>query len=424
MRKGLTFIVVLTLLFSLNGCLVDVKDDVKNILIDARGLEILTKDVNFSKYPVLKDTTNFPITAWFGIPNGHLNLSRFQELKDAGININYFRYSNVDSVKKALDLSQQVGIKTLINCPELVNNTKATVRLFMDHPANAGYFIRDEPPVSMIPSLSNFINTIRSVDNSRFCYVNLLPLYATSVGMGTDSYLDYVKRYSDELPLEFISFDFYPIVGNLIQYGWYKNLEIIRNESIRTGKPFWAFGLTTSHNEYPIPTLDHLRLQVFSNLAYGAKGIQYYTYWTTTSPNFLYTSGPIEKDGKKTAVYDYLKTVNTEINRLAYIFLSTKVTDVSHYGNLPDGTKSFTKRPFFVTSLNIEGESAIISEMKNDTVSYIMIQNNSLNNPIAIDIKTDSQTKLILKNGSIIPASLITEKFKLTPGDAVFFMRK
>lgn len=42
--------------------------------------------------------------------------------------------------------------------------------------------------------------------------------------------------------------------------------------------PFWAFALALSHkldntHFYRIPTLAELRLQVFSNLAYGAQAI-------------------------------------------------------------------------------------------------------------------------------------------------------
>ena len=424
MRKELTFIATLFLLFVLNGCLIDVEDNYKKIIIEAQDIETQTKNINLANYITIADTTDLPITAWFGIPHGHLNLFRFQQLKEAGININYYRYPNRDSVQKALDLSQQVGIKTLINCPELVNNTRETVQRFKDHPANAGYFIRDEPPVSMIPTLASFINTIKSIDKERLCYVNLLPLYGTGLSLGTESYYEYIQRYLDKLPWDVVSFDFYPIEIAGLRYGWYKNLEIIRDESNRIGKPFWAFALTTAHGNYPIPTLENLRLQVYSNLAYGAKGIQYYTYWTTVSPNYVYTSGPIEKDGLKTVVYDHIKTVNQEINNLSYIFKSTKVTNVSHYGKVPDGTKLFSNLPYYVSSFDIEGESAIISEMSNDSITYLMIQNNSLYNPMAVDIKVDSHTNMVLKNGSVIPASLIKGKFKLTSGDVAIFSRK
>ena len=423
MRKIAVWCVIFSLPLFFNSCLVDIIEP-RDVKIDAKDIEMLTKNVDLRKYPLINDTTDLPVTAWFGIPTNNLTLNRFQELKDAGININYYRYSNADSVQKALDLSQQVGIKTLINCPELMTNTKEIVARFKDHPANAGYFVRDEPPLSMIPPLNNLIKTIKSVDKSRMCYVNLLPLYGTSQAMGTDNYNDYVKRYVDDLQWDVVSFDFYPIEFSGIRYGWYKNLEIIRDESKRIGKDFWAFALTTSHSNYPIPTLDHLRLQVYSNLAYGARGIQYYTYWTTTSPNYVYTSGPIGKDGAKTVVYDHLKQVNSEMNALSHIFLSSEVTKVSHYGkSIPDGTQSLGALPSFIKSIEFTGNSVVVSEMKNNEKSFMMIQNSDLYNPLGLIIETDSLTEIVLKNGKIIPASLISEEIRINSGDMVMFMR-
>ena len=52
-----------------------------------------------------------------------------------------------------------------------------------------------------------------------------------------------------------------------------------------------------------------------------------------------------------------------------------------------------------------------------------MIQNNDLHSPIEVNIKVDSLTKIVLKNGSIIPFSLINQSFKIEPGDMVLFMR-
>ena len=78
--------------------------------------------------------------------------------------------------------------------------------------------------------------------------------------------------------------------------------------------------------------------------------------------------------------------------------------------------------PEFISSLKIKGGNALISELENGTNSFFMIQNTNLFNEIGIDIKTSESTKIILKNGSIIPAKLIKEEFKLSPGDMVLFM--
>lgn len=413
-------IVFATLILTLSSCFYDVRENLEIKSIGISDLNDLVKDLNLNSFNTIKDTVEIPITAWFGVPDDYLELEHFENLKDAGFNINNYRYQNNDNVEKALNLSYQVGIKTIINSKEFPNNLSSTVNRFKDHPATAGYFIIDEPPIQTLHLFKEMVNKITDIDNKNFNYINLLPTYGDA---GTKDYNEYIYRYSTEIPLDFISFDFYPIIANWVRDDWYYNLEIIRNISTEINKPFWAFALSTSHGNYPIPTLEHLRLQVYSNLAYGAKGIQYYTYWTITSPNFVYESGPIDKDGSKTKVYDLVKQMNKEIKSFSHIYLTSKVKNVSHYGNIPFGTTRSSIYPDYIESLDIRGGNALLSEMENNENTFYMIQNTNLYNEIGIEIKADSLTSVILKDGTIIPTKYIKEEFKLTPGDMVMFIR-
>lgn len=425
MNKIRIWFVILSFSLIATSCFRDIIE-YDEVVVNYENIASLSRNLDLSKFPVIKDTIDFPIIAWFGIHNKHINLNRFQELKDAGFTINYFPYVNSDSLHNALDLSHKVGIKTLISTNDFFVNPEPIVERFKDHPANAGYFIKDEPSVLLIPQLSTFIKRIKSVDPLGFCYVNLLPNFAPTSVMGTHSYKDYVNQYITELELDVISFDYYPIVGNpsMIKYGWYNNLELIREKGKLFNKPFWTFALATSHGDYPIPTLEQLRLQTFSNLAYGAKGIQYYTYWTIDSPNYEYTLGPIDKNGSKTLTYDLIRQVNNEIQTLSFIFLSSEVVKISHYGkSVIDGISRFDSLPIFVKSLKFNGNSAVISEMKNDNNTFLLIQNNDLHNPLGVTIVTDLETRIILKNGKIIPASLFNGEFRIDSGDMVIFIR-
>lgn len=416
-----SFLITLLSLFFFSSCLFNVKEQIEIIEVNAKDIETLIDNVDLANYPIIKDTTDFPLVAWVGVNNSNITLKRFQELKESGITINCSRYRHVDSVQKALDFAQQVGVKILIDCPELTSNTAQTVRRFKDHPANAGYFLKDEPSTALIPSLKDLATRIESIDNSRFCYINLFPNYTFPDQYHAATYDLYISRFVSEIPLKILSFDHYPVVSAHLRFNWYQNLEIIRDEARKASIPFWAFAMTTAHNEYPVADLNQIRLQVYSNLAYGAKGIQYFTYWTPSIED--YRSGPIERDGTRTIVYEYLKQMNSEIKALSYIFLSSEVINVTHLGSLPEGTRPFVSTPYNIKSLKVRGGSALVSELKNGTNTFFMVQNNNLMNEVAVRIETDAATKLILKNGKIIPASLIKEEFKLTPGDMVLFMR-
>lgn len=418
MKKILILFVLLLLLTS---CLIEIIDDIKPTYVDAKSIDEMLIGINVSTYSTLKDTIEFPILGWEGVSNRHLNIERFKEARDAGLNLSLGGFSNVDSVKKALDLAQEVGMKIFIWCPELRTRTVETVRRFQGHPANAGYFLQDEPSASEITTLSNLNRVIESVDNTRFSYINLHPNTGTETTLSAENYNEYVSRFISRIPLKVLSFDHYPIENNTIRYIWYQNLEIIRDEALKANIPFWAFALSAAHWSYPIPTQEHLRLQVYSNLAYGAKGIQYFTFRIPNREHYI--SAPIDRNGNKTQEYYLIQELNKEIQALSYVFLSSEVTKVSHYGENPIGTKSFTTLPSNVKSLKIRGGNALISELKNQSNTFFMLQNNNLLNEIAVQIETDNSTSLLLKNGAIIPASLIKEEFKLTPGDMVIFRR-
>mgnify|MGYP000853803770 CR=1 FL=1 len=418
MRK---ILLLISTLFIFNSCFTDVVEDIEIKEINAKSIEELTKNLDFKSLKSVSNTTKFPILAWLGVPEKQTSIERFQEMKDAGINYNYSYYTHIDSLQKALDIAKQLDIKMLVRCPELFNDTENTVRRFLDHPANGGYHLRDEPHISELSTLKTLINKIESIDDSRFTIINLFPNQAEP-HLDT-SYEEYVNQFVTGIPLKLLSFDHYPIIGNSLSIAWYENLELIKRIADKQHIPFWAFALTTAHDPYPIPDINQLRLQVFSNLAYGAKGIQYFTYWTQVSKTWNFYSGPIEVNGDKTIVYDLIKQMNSEIQVYSNIFTSTVVTKVSHYGEIPRGTVPFTKAPYFIKDISIRGGNALLSEMRNGDNSFLMIQNTNLYNEIGLKIETDSLTSIILKNGYIIPAFVIKEEFKLTPGDIVLFMR-
>ncbi|MDD2493684.1 MAG: hypothetical protein PHE29_00660 [Tissierellia bacterium] len=415
------FIVIILLVFS-SSCFKDVIDN-EISKVSSNEIDEIVSYLDLKSYPTTIQTTEIPIVGWHGIQEGNLNKSRFEEAQEAGININYTHHTHIDSVQKSLDIAKDLGMKILIFCPELIKDPINTVLRFMDHPANGGYFIIDEPVASSISTYKPLVRTIESIDSTHFCYINLLPNQFSATDLGTIDYKQYINRYIIEIPLKVLSFDHYPVINTSISPVWYENLEIIREEANKNNIPFWAFGLTTSHLEYPVPNLNHLRLQVYSNLLYGAKGIQYFTYWTLKSKRWDFNSGPIDVSGKRTEVFYYLQKINEEIQILSSIFLSSRVTKISHFGQIPKGTIEFDNPPYFIKSININGGNALVSEMENTENRFFIIQNSNLNKEIEIDIQTDSYTKIILKSGTIIPATLINERFKLIPGDIVIFMR-
>ena len=377
----------------------------------------------------IKSTGQIPIVAWHGIYCDEMTIERFKEQKAAGFTINFSNCPNNEALKKALDAAQKAGMQLIISTPELHDEPEKTVKLFMNHPAVAGYFLKDEPLASEFAALGEWAKRIQAVDNKKFCYLNLFPTggQAHLDALGVKSYREYISRFNEEVPLPFLSFDHYPIMDDSIKVEWYENLEDFSDEAKKAGKDFWAFALATHHSlpggVYPIPTLAMLRLQIYSNFAYGAQGLQYFTYSTPRHDAFDYQNGPIGLDGKRTEVYDLVKEMNEEIKRISGVFLGAKVLSVHHVGNtIPYKTRRLTALPDKVKALDTHGAGALVSIMQNQGNKYIIIVNRSFKEEMKLTFVADKSMKRILKDGSIVPADSYTSTMTVLPGDIMIYM--
>lgn len=371
-----------------------------------------------------------PILAWFGIPAGETSVERYQEMKDAGITHSLSFFSNIEEMQKALDIAAKVGIKMIVSCPELKSDPEKTVRRFMNHPAVAGYHLIDEPGMALFKQLGDWGRRIQSVDSKHFCYANLFPDFADSTQLGTKNYLQYLEACVRQIPIQFLSFDYYPVLKDRLSKTWYKNLEQVSDEAQKAGKPFWAFALTTNFDEAHLTpqTLASIRLQVYSDLAYGAQGIEYFTYWSATSVNSPSSEdqrgAPISASGKRSVVYDRVKLMSQEIKNLSGVFLGSKVMWVRHTGKgmIPEGTVRLTTLPNHIKVLDTNGAPALVSLLKNGSNTFFVVVNKDFLNSINLTVYGDDSVKKVLKDGTIVPASAYESSMELGPGDAAIYM--
>ena len=405
------------------------------------NLTVKSAYAGFDKSIVVPVTQNnetcIPIMAWQGIPAAESSVGRFVELRGAGITHHLRHYNTLDDCAAAMDMAAKAGVKMLVNCPELKTDPQKIVNRFMNHPAIGGYCVHDEPGRSEFPSLGVLVRKIQAIDNKNLCYINLFPnaagaQYASKNWLETDTYLEYIQLFIKEVPVPILSFDHYPVRLNatnerVLSEIWYENLEEFSDEARKAGKPFWAFALTTAHPNgtitYPVPTLAELRLQVYSNLAYGAQGIQYFTYWGGSEP---WRYGPINYYTKeKTEIYDYIKEINTEIKNLSFVFMNAKVQSIAHTGAIiPMGTQRLYKLPDAIKTFETEGVGAVVSVLQKDGKSYLVVVNRDFKNDMKVKIEGDPDLQRILKDGSIVPAPTNISTITVDPGDVLIYCWK
>jgi hypothetical protein len=195
-----------------------------------------------------------------------------------------------------------------------------------EYPALAGINLFDEPNRKMFGRLKFAKTEVRDqfADNRDLPYANVLPSYAARSMMGTRTYPEYLDLYLKAVRPPLLSFDHYPLLTqNRTTPDYFSNWAAIRNRAREYGIPPWIiiqgvdFAGDIISPPRRKPNKPELFWQVNVSLAYGAKGIQYFTYWTPKdTPLVRYGEALVAEDGTLTDTYDRAKDVNDYLRKV------------------------------------------------------------------------------------------------------------
>ncbi|MDE7403036.1 MAG: beta-galactosidase [Muribaculaceae bacterium] len=368
----------------------------------------------------------FPIMAWFSIPANFTSAERYRQLHEAGFNLSYTQFYTSNQVQNALNAASESGVKLMVNCPELLEDTERFVRRFSDNPNVAGWFMLDEPSAEKFDELSALRDRIYQADSTRLVYSNLLPIWVKATRLGTPTYRDYLSSFEAIVRLPMLSYDMYPITQQSgaqakVDPQFYSNFEEVSTLCRQIERPFWAFCLSTAHFDFPVAREAYLNLEAFCALAYGAQCIQYFTYWQPNASKINFHQAPVDAEGNLTDVYYLVQATNQEIQSLAHIFLDCRVKEVSYTGtDLPDGCKPFAKLPApFRGSLTTSGSGVLVSHLTGgDGKDYIIMVNRDINHSQSITAPYRGNLRVINPDGSFRRASTV---MTLRPGGHVIY---
>ncbi|MCD8304379.1 MAG: beta-galactosidase [Prevotellaceae bacterium] len=324
-----------------------------------------------------------PVVGYMGVPKTETTLERYLEMRDCGFNTSLAVFDNVGQVLEALRIADSVGMRLIPYCHDYFRQPATSVPKTDGYASLLAYLVMDEPCAKDLPKARERISGINGAGATKPCYVNLRPYYSDKSleRIGSSSYTEYLQACSAALQLPFISFDHYPVLhGDSIRATWYDNMQMVRDEALRTGKPFWAFVLCTPHLVYSLPTLAQLRLQVNVNLAYGAQAIQYYTYWHISNPKAGYHDSPIDSLGNRTETYRLVRQVNEELRRVAPLFYQGTITEVRH-----------VSRRYASVSLRAPAGAVAARLVTAEGSRYIVLVNKSLTDTMTTRRKSESR---------------------------------
>lgn len=344
--------------------------------------------------PARAEEPMFPLMAWGHTPGDPAVL---QKMRECGITVAGF----VDP--KALDACRDAGLKAIVSDPRTAGydwtkvdpaaaraNVEALTKEVKDHPAVYGYLLRDEPSAAMFPGLGAVAAAVKEFHPGAWPYINLFPNYAEPDQFGTPDYESHIKAFVETCKPTALSYDHYALFeGGGLREGYFANLESMRKAGLEHGLPFWNIVLTSAHFNYRETTDADVRFQVYTSLAYGARGIAYFTYFTPKWGN--YRLGPIDQFGNETPTWGKLRTVNLQVAKLAPTLLKLRSDRVYHFGDVPKGAEA---APADSLVEAIGGPMLVGESTHEDGSRYLMVVNKSFTASAPCRPKLRAEAKL------------------------------
>ena len=261
-----------------------------------------------------------------------------------------------------------------------------------DRKALFAIYLRDEPNASLFPQLNIWSEAVRK--QNIMPYINLFPDYASPQQLGSADYKAHLDQYVETCKPPYISYDNYSLFdeGRLEEDRFYGNLELVRNKSLQAGIPFWNVVLANTHFMYAEPSDATLGIQVYSTLAYGGKGIGYFTYYTPQAGN--YRLAPIDRFGYRTKTWDMVRNINLQIRSLIPVYVSLKSVNVFHTGNVPRNGQGISSAKLVES---VSGASLLVGEFVDPAGKpYVIIVNKNMQSSVSYSVKFKEKGKVML----------------------------
>jgi hypothetical protein len=291
----------------------------------------------------------FPIFYWHGPPAAFNTLEHWQRVKECNFTVAGPTYYAPEDNRKLLAICRQLGLKAIVSDPELNreilgrqdwrNVVGRVVAGYASEPALFGYYLNDEPGSELFPDLALLNADVRQRDPKHPTFINLFPTYASSAQLGAPTYADYVQEFLTTVQPAILAYDHYALLkGGGTRADYFENLEIIREHALRFHVPPWNTILSIPHSGYRDPSEGEMRWQAYTSLAYGMKGIGWFTYWTIKE---FENEGVaiVTTEGKPARLFPIVRDINSEVRVLGRTLLRLTSTGVFHSGGVPVGCR-------------------------------------------------------------------------------------
>jgi hypothetical protein len=395
----------------------------------------------------------FLVTFWCPPPATDENLAR---VAAEGFNLTW-------TPVEGLDVAARHGLRAmltsdLLNPATLEDEAKraqldALIDRVKHHPAMEAYFLTDEPGAGAFPGLGKLVAHLRERDPTHLAYINLFPTYANAeqlgvsadaaerarvsyptnfAGVGTDDktvlrYREHLRQFVATIQPDLLSYDHYHFLKGADGREkdgreYFLNLGMIRRAALEANRPFLnIIQADTIEKSWRLPNANEMRWLVFTTMAYGGRGISYFTYWGPKEYNGLYV------DGKPMPLLNDVAALNHEIAKFGPALMELDSIGVYHTDPLPYGAEAIPAK----SPVQIKGDGQFVLGLfgKNARPTAFMIVNRNYKQEtettVTVSIPGRKLEELDRTTGKWVRRQTLrgkrTVNIKLAPGDGRLF---
>lgn len=390
----------------------------------------------------------FLITFWSPPPATDENLTR---VAAEGFNLTW-------TAVEGLEVAARHGLRAMLTSDLLKSATlddpakcaqlDALIKRVKNHPALEAYFLIDEPGAEAFPGLARLVAHLRELDPAHLAYINLFPTYASAEQLGVSTaaaeqarrtfpaifadigaddeialrYREYLRQFTTTIQPDLLSYDHYHFLKEKDGEQYFLNLSLIRQTALEVRRPFLnIIQADTIEKTWRLPNANEMRWLAFTTMAYGGRGISYFTYWGPRDYNGLYV------DGKPRPLLGAVAALNHEILRFGPALMELNSVGVYHSAPLPLGTEGIPAQcPVQITG---QGEFVLGLFGQDSQPAAFMIVNRNYKQPIKARAvvaipgrkleELDRTTGRWVRRQSLRGKRIV--KLKLAPGDGRLF---
>jgi len=372
---------------------------------------------------------------------------QYQFMKDAGFNgVIALMERTAEHAELGLSLSDKFGldyyVRDEINWnvdydPTVFERKADFYRACEKHPSFAGIFITDEPDCQTYPQIAELKKAFDKFFNGKKdgFYVNLLPTYANDVTQLGAPYPEYIERYIIEVNPDHVCFDHYPFEKKKVGEGeddyedytrkdFFYNLDVVAKACDKYGKDMWSFVQAKNYCKRKTEiSYEGLSFQIYAHLAFGAKAIVYYTYWswpglTNDEDMSKHVLSLISPTGKRLEQYYHAKDVHADVDAFSEIYMDYKHLDT--YVVAPNDDCYFVKIDFKKSDVFTADAPLLVGEfIKDGKKAYLVVNATDPYEYIdcAVKVKLEKATCYLSRNKFNISKTM---DLVLKPGQGVF----